>query len=484
MTLRAGLSSWFPIIGRAVSRRVALAALLPVAMVVLAACDPALEQKYYKEGVGTEITRPDIATVTALQDLYLSELCRQTGMVPMVDGVCSPVGITPNWGVITEAGMNDIDARCDAYLAWLDDKRRSQEPILAEINALQTTSQALMRVAGVGADPITMVGLAFGLASNTFTNIRSRLLLEANHSTVQSIVLSRQREYREGLMKQRVVTRAEAVYALRSYLRICMPMTIEMQINTTVAIYEQTGVDGLRFKRDRPLIDPGTVTKNAPVQAISSNQKIIHVDRPVPGPIPGLADITPKDNPELRGQSDLNQLQSALCAQADNGAVGALTKAEIGIFKVATYLIPNDPRRDGKQLSPDEIRLIKKSGECPETAMNYYEKTAYKPGAQNRFGALGRNLDKFIPENPVGTPTALTKAVRDKIALARQKLSKTVTLKDYGMNVSDQLTRDFDEALAEALFPSAPAQTPAPTPAPAPAQTPAPTPAPTPGQIK
>lgn len=476
MKLRAGLSGWFSIMGRAaLLRRLTLAAFLPVVSVWLAACDPALEQKYYKEGIGTEIARPDIATVTALQDLYLSELCRQTGMVPMVDGVCSPVGLTPNWGVIAEAGMNDIDARCDAYLAWLDDKRRSQEPILSEINALQTTSQALMRVAGVGADPITMVGLAFGLASNTFTNIRSRLLLEANHSTVQSIVLSRQKEYRDGLMKQRIVTRAEAVYALRSYLRICMPMTIEMQINTTITIYEQAGVPGIAMKRDNPLIDPRTVTRNAPVGAVPivSSQKIVHIDRPVPGPIPGLADITPKDNPELRGQSDLSQLQSALCAQADNGAVGALTKAEIGIFKIATYLDPTDTRREGKQLSPDEIRKIKTSGECPDTAKNYYEKTSYKPNAQAKFGALGRNLDRLISENPVGTPTALTKPVRDKITLARQKLSQTVKLRDYGINVSDQLTRDFDEALADAVMQQAPAQTPAPiqTPAPTPGQT-------------
>lgn len=463
MKLRAGLSSWFSIMSRPASRRVALVALLPVAMVSLAACDPALEQKYYKEGVGTEITRPDITTVTALQDLYLSELCRQTGMVPMVDGVCSPVGVTPNWGVIAEAGMNDIDARCDAYLAWLDDKRRSQEPILSEINALQTTSQALMRVAGVGADPITMVGLAFGLASNTFTNIRSRLLLEANHSTVQSIVLSRQKEYRDGLMKQRVVTRAEAVYALRSYLRICMPMTIEMQINTTITIYEQAGVTGVAIKRDNPLIDPRTVTRNAPVGAVPlvSSQKVVQIERPVLPTIPGLTDITAKDNPELRGQSDLNQLQSALCAKADKGVVGALTRAEIKIFKVGTYL-PDDPKRGETQVSPDEVRKIKTSGECPDTAKNYYEKVRYKPNAQVAFNALGRNLDALIPESPVGTITSLTKNVRDKIELARKKLSATVPLKDYGVSVSDQVTRDFDEALAEAT---------APKPAPIPGQT-------------
>ncbi|HZR85963.1 MAG TPA: hypothetical protein VFB02_04120 [Bradyrhizobium sp.] len=439
-------------------------AMLPTAALVLASCDPALEQQYYKEGIGTDFTRPDIANQTALQDLYLSELCRQAGFLG-ADGLCQPAGLNQNWGMIVEAGMNDIDERCDAYLSWLDDKRRSQEPILSEINALQTASQSIMRVSGVGADPITMVGLAFGLASNTFTNIRSRLLLEANHSTVQSIVLGRQKDYREGLMKQSIVTRAEAVYALRSYLRICMPMTIEMQINTTVVVYEQAGINGLAIKRADPLIDPQTVTRHAPVaQApvtaapLTSGQKVAKPERVIPPPPDGLTDIVPPTgNDQLRNQVDLVQLQSALCAQADGGTVGPLTKAQIRMFKVGYPL--DNPLRDVKQVNSDEVRQIKRQGECKPPLMNYYEKSAYGPDGQVAPGSrqqlalntLTTALDKFIPEKPIGTISSLTPALRNKIKVARDQLTKQkVRLEDYGVDVSDQVTRDFVAALVTA----------------------------------
>lgn len=456
MKLRAGLSGWFSVMGRAaVLRRLTLAAFLPVVSVWLAACDPALEQKYYKEGIGTEIARPDIATVTALQDLYLSELCRQTGMVPMVDGVCSPVGLTPNWGVIVEAGMNDIDARCDAYLAWLDDKRRSQEPILSEINAVQTTSQALMRVAGVGADPITMVGLAFGLASNTFTNIRSRLLLEANHSTVQSIVLSRQKEYRDGLMKQRIVTRAEAVYAMRSYLRICMPMTIEMQINTTITIYEQAGVPGIAMKRDNPLIDPRTVTRTAPVVApLTAGQQITkrtHV--PPPSDVLDLSAIATAGNKLLTTRTDLQTIQDHMCGipATERGTVGKATLFNVLLFEALAY--PNqkkvNARRD-KLLDPDETTTINGSGACPKGAKNYFEKIIFPEGENGKATAqdFAEYLNKAQPERSVD-PKSVTSLedLRLKIAAVRASPPANVVFTKYAIDVSTQVTPDFWEAL-------------------------------------
>jgi DNA-binding beta-propeller fold protein YncE len=88
---------------------------------------------------------------------------------------------------------------------------------------------------GVGVNPITIVGIAFGLASDTFMNVRSRLLLEVDKSTVETVVINGQNRYRMGLTRVVIDTRVAAVYALRSYLRICTPFTIENQINTTVA---------------------------------------------------------------------------------------------------------------------------------------------------------------------------------------------------------------------------------------------------------
>ncbi len=34
---------------------------------------------------------------------------------------------TPHWNTLVKDGMNDIDTRCDAYLAWYDSRKRSQQ---------------------------------------------------------------------------------------------------------------------------------------------------------------------------------------------------------------------------------------------------------------------------------------------------------------------------------------------------------------------
>jgi len=60
--------------------------------------------------------------------------------------------------------------------------------VLKELGDVTVASQAIMRVAGVGANPITLAGLAFGLGSHTIyqTSIRG-LLLEVDKTTVQTL---------------------------------------------------------------------------------------------------------------------------------------------------------------------------------------------------------------------------------------------------------------------------------------------------------
>src|SRR5690606_24064523 len=90
-----------------------------------------------------------------------------------------------DWNLFVQAGMNDIDQRCDGYLAWLDDRRRSNDTILGQINITEGTTQTILLATEASALAIGAVGAAFGFARNTFSNINSRLLTEVNHSTVQ-----------------------------------------------------------------------------------------------------------------------------------------------------------------------------------------------------------------------------------------------------------------------------------------------------------
>lgn len=231
-----------------------------------------LDWRYTREGVGTELYTSDVVDGARLQDLYAGYICQQAGLAFSGDGealLCQVPPVSRNWAVFVQAGMNDIDRRCDAYLTWLDNKRRWIGPIHQQILDSQTATLAIL--AATAADPtkaIAVVGAAFGFASHSFTNFNNRFLFEVEKSTVQSVVLTRQQQYRTDLAPVVIDNRPAAVYALRQYLRLCLPMTIETQINTTVKLFERGGTAALAAAKANPMINAKTVS-TASVQKLT-----------------------------------------------------------------------------------------------------------------------------------------------------------------------------------------------------------------------
>ncbi len=204
--------------------------------VLLSACS-SQDRTFLDAGVGTDLYASAASQSAGLENSYIGFLCDRAGLSSCDLGLGSN-----SWTVIVQAGMNDIDQRCDAYLTWLDDRSRSQAPILKELSDLSVATQAIMATTPAGAGAITIVGVAFGLASSSFTNFNSRLLYEVNHSTIQSIVFANDNRFRQELKGKVINNRPAAIYALRSYLRLCMPFTIETQINNAVTLFEVGGV--------------------------------------------------------------------------------------------------------------------------------------------------------------------------------------------------------------------------------------------------
>jgi hypothetical protein len=234
-----------------------------VALAVLVSGCDTLEWRYNREGVGTELYTPDVVDGARIQELYVGYICQQAGLAfdQTSDAlVCREPPVSRNWEVFVQAGLNDLDRRCDSYLTWLDNKRRSVGPIHQQILDSEATTLAILTA--TAADPtrsIAIVGAAFGLAAHSFTNFNSRFIFEVEKSTVQSVVLTRQQKYRETLPKI-IDNRPAAIYALRQYLRLCMPMTIETQINTTVKLFERGGTVALNQAAAHPMIDARTVS--------------------------------------------------------------------------------------------------------------------------------------------------------------------------------------------------------------------------------
>jgi len=208
-----------------------------------------LDVIYIREGIGSNLYSSDLPDASYLQDVYVGEICRQAGLRVLRQGdvlLCDEVGMRPSeWATFVQAGMNDIDRRCDAYLTWLDDKRRSREPVLSEIATTSATTAAILGLTGVGATPIAIVGAAFGFAKESFINFQSRLLTYIDQAVVQSVVLSNQSTYRTNVIAQSINNRPAAIYLLRGYLRLCMPMSIEMHINNTMTVFQRGGAQAL-----------------------------------------------------------------------------------------------------------------------------------------------------------------------------------------------------------------------------------------------
>src|ERR1700722_12481488 len=85
---------------------------------LVSGCDATTDSLYFSYGIGTNLYSDDIIQTTQYQDIYLTELCRQAlPMISTSDSQCLNAALGPNdWNLLVQAGLNDVDRRCDSYL--------------------------------------------------------------------------------------------------------------------------------------------------------------------------------------------------------------------------------------------------------------------------------------------------------------------------------------------------------------------------------
>lgn len=308
-----------------------------------AGCDPVTERRYITEGAGVDLYIADREKQVELQNQYVDFVCRQAG------SACT----AGNWPVFVQAGMNDIDLRCDGFLTWLDARRRDKEPVLNEISAVSTATHAIMTVTGASPKSLDIVTAAFGLATQTYTNWNSRLLLAINQSTVQEVVYTSQQKFREKINTFRITDQPTAIYLLRNYLRLCMPTTIEAAVNISTTLVQREAPPEAQQNLVVATVTPGRPTVirdvNAPLQRFNP-----------PPPPPSDTRIGPFE--KKMSQKDMKRALDILgCPGTDLGLAGsparkALTKFLTDNDKPSSDKVTNDVffnlrdlKADGKQ---------------------------------------------------------------------------------------------------------------------------------------
>lgn len=409
---------------------------------LLAGCDPN-DKAYFRSGVGTELYTADTATAADLQNAYLESLCRQA--MPFV-GIevpsCSQQRLQPTeWPLLVQAGMNDIDQRCDSYLSWLDQRKRENAAILAEVSAIRVAVDALTNPAITSVSPIALasVAAAFGLATSTLGNVNS-LLLQVDHTTVQSVVFINRRNFREKVLDLAITNKPMVVHALRSYLTICMPMTISANINSTVTVFQQAGAGALDQQQ---LVS--TTTLGAPQRATGTaggrtERRLTGHPEFAPFFVGYTANNFPFDTIKL--------IQDVLCVPTGEvGRVGLTFSRHIAIFEESDL-----PPKEKRKVTPDgkidvvERDIIMSRTKCSrDVARNFYERQLDPDGTRFIMQLLNRKKPTGLADLP---ETSSLAAARERISLVRRSLEAAGTISKLPESMSNQWTRDLFEALA------------------------------------
>jgi hypothetical protein len=411
-------------------------------------CDPN-DRAYVRDGVGTQLYTAATASSIELQNIYLEYLCRSASNY-VGAGVPGCSEVPPNyWPIIVQAGLNDIDARCDSYLAWLDLKRREKAAVLAEIGAIRFAVDALTNpnITGVSGVGLAAISAAFGLANDSVKNFHS-LLLQVDQTTVQSVVIPNRDLFRRDLLKysSSIDNKPSAVHTLRTYLSICMPMTISANINSTVTVFKQTGI--------APGSGPVLPTIAAP---FTPRDKFVarptpHVDviKTVPGAqtiIDGYPANRLTYTPEI-----IETMLAALCVPAgERTQVTGTTKTLLEIWEQADL---RNAAPNGK-IDDRERRVLLGLTECPtDKVLNGFERQSFMNpnGTMKSTKRLITLLDTAPPAAGVTgggifNRAATLQEARPRIMQLRRDCFRG--LKQLPNGMTNQLTRDFMEALQD-----------------------------------
>ncbi len=404
---------------------------------------------YVKYGVGVSVSDANIEEISSLQSQYFTSLCIAAVNSGSIDysSQCPPApGDERIWTLIVQQGLNDIDRRCDGYLEWLDIQRRRREPDLRMVNSILGRTIAAI---GLGwpstvANPrpntllaINLVTQAFGLLTDGMENYHSRMLMAAEPSTISSVVFHDRDRFRQETYDFVYTGRPAAEYALRRYLHICMPFTIEAQINdrttqSTLGITPNRSNSLLQTPQSVPIV--GAAPISARVKVFNPNRGKGTNKKPIIDRID-------------------TAVQEALCIRGGNidGIKGPRTTEAIRIYQYADI---GRSAVSGILLEQQEDRIISIKG-CNPGFRNYLERRDFNNDLGNAvaLGQLREDLNSLAThhsaEVTIGDGDTL-ETLRPKIAKIKEQIGgsvfKTAENETY---LNQQWTPDLVEELRE-----------------------------------
>jgi len=424
-----------------------------VFLMLLAACNGDDNTRRF-EGAGLSLYS-ETQTPKATRDLvrYFDQLCGQANIgtikVNPKKGdrsfACPQSPTSAQYAKLMQAGLNDIDLRCDQYLGWIDRKRIEALSYRRSAGALEALLGAGLRIDGASADSFAALLAVFSFARDAYDASNFSLLAALESSTIKSIVYKRQKAFRAAANAHsgKHASRESVVFALRNYLLICTPQTIVLDANT--------------FTRDPSAGSPEALREDfqdqfkalTPVTGGQSFGSTGSVGGPQNQTCKGRDKVF-SEAPDDKSCADILIAQRFLCfsGRGLDGKSGTNTTNAIKLLETALSPTPGtDPTKRDGLLSDEEFGKLTANG-CENAQakiyQNVWEKFEY-------HGAAKRDAVGFVI-------AALNGCYADVTPIRSDALLDDATLRDrvrafrVRFNVEPGLKSQLTPALDTALF--------------------------------
>lgn len=407
--------------------------------------DFAADSRYRNEGPGNELYSAETHGATENLRKYFQELASQADL-PKPDNPDAGNGFIvqspDDWNILVRTGMNDIDLRCDNYLTWIDQKRAERIVVNESITAISALTAGILGLAAPETSAISYIALGLGFAGTVYNSYQNSILMGLESSTIKTIVHESRQRLRAEWRKVDFTNKPDVVYALRSYLRICTPQAITLDVNT----YSRDGITGKSNRlTDEMKRHAAAVGVIAPKQSAGKSQKRGKVVSP-----PSYDKVFVLEPGWPPQKVELDELLKYMCFRKTSSRpvfssdglpkpelMSSIAIAEDEIYRNA----PNDSKRNRKINRNEFDQIVAARTECAsKNVQNYHEANQY-----TRDGTVVGLIEKINRISPdcilkMDETLAVGGRLRARIRQLRAALANNLTDDKNLIGVEEQLT--------------------------------------------
>lgn len=146
-------------------------------------------------------------------------------------------GDHPSYSEVVAAGIHYVDVRCDRYMDALFHFNRIRETASREVQFAGAASAAALTILKASTELIGLAPLGIGFIDQTINNVGRGLLYDLPPHIVRQLVERQQDAYLKAVSKE-YTSRPHAMQTIQGYASLCLPATIETEVNRAIAAAE------------------------------------------------------------------------------------------------------------------------------------------------------------------------------------------------------------------------------------------------------